>query len=76
MTTVQLKSKIQERLDKTENTLLLEAIYDMLNGSDDVVKFTPEQHARVLRGLEQMRKGQVTSHEDTMKELQEWLERK
>ena len=76
MTTIQLKTRIQERLDRTQDTLLLEAIYDMLGGSDDVVKFTPEKRARVMRGLEQMRNGQVTSHEDTMKELQEWLEKK
>jgi predicted transcriptional regulator len=77
MTTVQLKTKIQERIDRTQDTLLLEAIYDMLGAVDgEVVKFTPEQYRRVMRGLEQMRNGEVTSHEDTMKELEEWLEKR
>lgn len=73
MTTIQLKTRIQERLDRTQDTLLLEAIYDMLGGSDEVVKFTPEQHARVMRGLEQMRNGQVVSEEEADREIEEWL---
>jgi predicted transcriptional regulator len=74
MTTVQLKTKIQERIDRTHDTLLLEAIYDMLGAVDgEVVKFTPEQYRRVMRGLEQMKNGEVVSEEEADREIEEWL---
>ncbi len=74
MTTVQLKTKIQERTDRTHDTLLLEAVYDMLGAVDgEVVKFTPEQYRRVMRGLEQMKNGEVVSEEEADREIEEWL---
>ncbi|MCB9185379.1 MAG: hypothetical protein H6601_01375 [Flavobacteriales bacterium] len=77
MTAVQLKTRIKERLEKTDDPKLLEAIYEMLKSADDeVVKFTPEQRARVMRGLEQMKNGEVSTHEETMEELREWLKKK
>ncbi|MBI1288218.1 MAG: hypothetical protein GC178_11650 [Flavobacteriales bacterium] len=77
MTAVQLKTRIKERLEKTDDPKLLEAVYEMLKAAEDeVVKFTPEQRARVMRGLEQMRNGEVCSHEETIEDLREWLKKK
>lgn len=77
MTTIQLKNRIKEQLNRTDDEKLLEAIYELLSTADEeVVKFTPEQRKRVMRGLEQIKNGEVSSHEDTMKEIEERLREK
>lgn len=77
MTTLQLKNKIQERLKLINDEQLLNTIYEILSSTDnEVVKLTPEHKKSVMRGLEQMKNGEVSSHEDAMNELKEWLEEK
>jgi len=77
MTAVQLKTRIKERLEKTDDPKLLEAIYEMLKSAEEeVVKFTPEQRTRVMRGLEQMKNGEVTSQEEADREIEEWLRKR
>ena len=74
MTAIQLKSRIQERLNKTNDLKLLNTIHEILKSTDEeVVKLSPEHRKSVMRGLEQMKNGEVCSEEEADREIEEWL---
>jgi predicted transcriptional regulator len=74
MTTKQLKIRIIEKLEKTDNADLLEAVEQTIDHYSEEVYILSEDELRdVNRGLEQMRRGQVISDEESNRRIDEWL---
>lgn len=77
MTTVQLKSRLISRLEKTHNQALLEAVESMINAFEttegNVYMLSDEEQKDVNIGLDDMRNGKVVSSEDAAIRTREWL---
>jgi len=78
MTTSELKSHIFESVLNIDDEKVLAEIYGNI-----LLKFQPEdepalsdyQIKRIEESLQQIERGEVHSHEDVMKEMEEWLKR-
>jgi hypothetical protein len=74
MTTKQLKSRIIEKLEKTDNVDLLEAVeYAIDHFSEEVYILNDEELHDVNKGLEDMRNGRTLSDEEANRKTGEWL---
>jgi hypothetical protein len=74
MTTKQLKIRIIEKLEKTDNVDLLEAVEQTIDHfSEEVYILSEDELRHVNRGLEQMRRGQVISDEESNRRTRQWL---
>jgi len=74
MTTKQLKSRIIEKLEKTDNVDLLEAVeYAIDHFSEEVYILNDEELHDVNKGLEDMRNGRTLSDEEANRKTREWL---
>ncbi len=75
MTTVKIKKKIIKRINDSENELLLEEIYRLMEGddTDEIMYLSDAQKASVREGQEDYRQGRVVSQEDLDREIDEWL---
>jgi predicted transcriptional regulator len=77
MSTIELRKKLIERINSTEdNKLLLEASRLMeiqLSEKDIPFRLTNEMNEAVDEALEQIRTGDFLTHEQAEKEIEEWL---
>lgn len=75
MTTVEIKKKLIKRINDSENELLLEEIYRLMEGddTDEIMYLSDAQKASVREGQEDYRQGRVVSQEDLDREIDEWL---
>ncbi len=75
-----IKEKIHKLIEEIENVDALQMLYD------DAVEYTTreetedelsdEQWASIQRGLKQIEDGKVSSHEDVVQRISEWLNTK
>jgi hypothetical protein len=71
-----LKQEIIKELDRFENPDVLEEILAWIRSRESGEKLLPMSEAlkkRVARGEQQIREGKLVSHDEVMKEIEEWL---
>ena len=76
MHTLELKKQLIDKIESTNNDILLEEIYRILDMGEDnleLYKLSSHQKAAIDEGLEDVKQGNVISHEDAKKEIDEWL---
>lgn len=75
MSTVEIKKKLIKRINDSENELLLEEIYRLMEGedADDIMNLSDELKESVREGQEDYRQGRVISQDDLDREVDEWL---
>ena len=76
MSTVELRKKLIEKIQKTENSELLEEAYRLLDvGTEDmeIYKFSDEQRSAVAEGRQQIKDGKFLTEDEANREIDEWL---
>ena len=76
MHTLELKKQLIDKIESTNDDILLEEIYRILDMGEDnleLYKLSSHQKAAIDEGLEDVKQGNVISHEDAKKEIDEWL---
>jgi len=76
MSTVELRKRLIDKIQKTENKDLLEEASRLLELEMDnieVYKLTDDQRKAVQDGREQIKKGKYLTDEQANKETDEWL---
>ena len=78
MTTVELRNLIIEKLQKINDSALLEAIKTIIESRSDekVFKTNELQRKKIEKGREQIQKGEVTANDDVFNEVDAWLKTK
>ena len=76
MTTVKIKSNLHKIIDSIEDHSILNAVYSILSKVktkkseiDFWDELSEEEKASIEEGLSQIKKGQIYSHEEVMKEI-------
>lgn len=76
MTVVELKERLIEKINATDDEKTLErltCIIDIDAETGNVYKMSDEERAAVADGRSQIKNGQWLSHEDANKQIDEWL---
>ena len=76
MSTLELKQKLIHKIQGTENEVILEEVYRLLEIDSEslgVYKLNDEQKMAIAESREQIRNGQFLSDEEADKEIDEWL---
>jgi hypothetical protein len=76
MSTVELRKRIMEEIQKTDNAGLLNEVYRLLSleGSDiEKYKLNDEQHSAIQEAREQYKAGKFQPSDQADKEIDEWL---
>lgn len=76
MSTAELKNTLKEKIDELNEDYLLEELLSIIDLETSKTKVfnIPKEHKEGLeRSLEQMDKGQTTSHQNVIKELRDGL---
>lgn len=76
MSTVELRKRLIDKIQKTENKILLEEasrLLDLEAENTDALKLTDEQRKAVHEGKRQINEGQFLTDEQANKEIDEWL---
>jgi len=78
MSTKELKKRLIEEIEKTENDDLLEEAYRLLHleTSDfEIYKLSSNQRDAITEARNQIKNGQFLTDEETDKEFNEWLKK-
>ena len=78
MSTKELKKRLIEEIEKTENDDLLEEAYRLLHleTSDfEIYKLSSDQRDAITEARNQIKNGQFLTDEETDKEFNEWLKK-
>lgn len=76
MSTVELRKKLIEKIQKTENEMLLEEAYRLLELETEdieVYKLTEDQRKAISEGREQIKNGKFLTDDQANNEIDEWL---
>ena len=76
MSTIELKERLIDKIQTTENQELLEEAFRLLELESediDIYKLTAEQQKSVKEAQEQIRNGQFLTDDQANKEIDEWL---
>jgi hypothetical protein len=76
MSTVELRKKLIEKIQKTENEVLLEEAYRLLELETEdieIYKLTEEQRKAVSEGRLQIKNGKFLTDDQANNEIDEWL---
>lgn len=76
MSTVELRKKLIETIQKTDNPILLEEAYRLLavqSEDIDIYKLSDDQRKAVIDGRNQINNGQFLTDEQANNEIDEWL---
>ena len=77
----ELKNKLHELIDSSNDNILLENFYRALQYQAGLTKrdilddLSPEQRAQVNESIAQYRRGETKSHEEVMQMLKEWKQK-
>ncbi len=77
MSTVELRKRLIEKIQKTENSELLEEVFRLLElGTEDIeiYKLSDEQRAAIAEGRSQINDGKFFTDDDANREIDEWLD--
>ena len=78
MSTIELKKKVISRLQKTDNSGLLEEVYRLINLDErslEVYKVSALQKQAILKGKNDIANGRFLSEEQANKQADEWLKK-
>ena len=76
MSTVELRRKLIEKIQKTENEVLLEEAYRLLELETEdieIYKLTEEQRKAISEGRLQIKNGKFLTDDQANNEIDEWL---
>jgi len=76
MSTIELRKKLIDKIQKTDNEPLLEEAYRLLaleTEGLDVYKLNEEQKNSVAEAREQIKRGQFLTNDQANNEIDEWL---
>jgi hypothetical protein len=76
MSTVELRKKLIETIQKTNNPILLEEAYRLLAIEPEdieIYKLSDDQRKAVIEGRNQIKNGQFLTDEQANNEIDEWL---
>ncbi len=79
MRTDKIKEKLISEIEKSNDKELLKDISTLFKSRKSerkVLKLSKEQMVAIQVGIGQIERGEATSHEDFMKEVDEWLKEK
>jgi hypothetical protein len=78
MSTVELKKRVISRLQKTDNSGLLEEVYRLINLDErnlEMYKVSDLQKQAILKGKNDIENGRFLSDEQANKQADEWLKK-
>lgn len=75
MSSLELKEKIQKRLDEIDDESLLEEIYFMVCEDDMPYNLSDEQKLRIEHARKEIKEGKVISNEEANRQAKEWLKK-
>lgn len=76
MNTVEIRKKLIEEINLSENKNLLEELYSYLNQENktqETYKLNKEQNSAITEAQEQIKKGDYLTNEQADNEVEEWL---
>ena len=73
MTTLERKNYLKSKIDSTEDFEILEKIEKLFEESDEIYVLSDEQILSVKEANAEYLRGESTSHEDEMKEMEKWF---
>ena len=76
MSTIELRKRLIDKIQKTDNENLLEEAYRLLEletENIDVYKLTDDQRKAVNEGKQQIKDGKFLTDEQANKEIEGWL---
>ena len=76
MSTIELKERLIDKIQATQNQKLLEEAFRLLDlESDDIeiYKLSVEQHKSIKEAQDQIRNGEFLTDDQTNKDIDEWL---
>ena len=77
MSTVELKEQLIEKIRKTDNEIILEEVYRLLDIETSDLKvyyFSDEERNEVKAAVNQINNGQYITNVAANKEIEQWLE--
>lgn len=78
METIEIKKKLIEEINLSNNKDLLEELYRFLNLENEMqetYKLDNEQISAVAEAREQIKKGEYLTNDDANQEIDEWLDK-
>jgi hypothetical protein len=78
MSTIELKKRLIDKIQKTDNANLLEEAYRLLElemQDIEIYKLTDEQRKAVIEGKQQIKDGNFLTDDQANKEIDEWLKK-
>ncbi|CAN5515065.1 hypothetical protein BH09BAC6_BH09BAC6_06660 [soil metagenome] len=78
MTVIELKAKLIEKINNTNDYELLDHIsevFEFESRVDETYEMSPGEIEAVNEGLEQIKNGQWLSHEEANSQVAEWLKK-
>lgn len=78
METIEIKKKLIEEINLSNNKDLLEELYRFLNLENkmqETYKLDTEQNSAVAEAREQIRNGEYLTNDDANQEIDEWLDK-
>ena len=78
MKTIEIKKKLIEEINLSNNKDLLEELYRFLNLENEMqetYKLDNEQISAVAEAREQIKKGEYLTNDDANQEIDEWLDK-
>jgi hypothetical protein len=76
MKTVDIRKKLIEEINVSENKNLLEELYHYLkqeNKIQEIYKLSDEQNSAIMEAREQIKKGDYLTNEQADQEIEKWL---
>ena len=78
MSTIELRKRLIDKIQKTDNENLLEEAYRLLELETqdiEVYKLTDEQRKAVIEARQQIKNGEFLTDDQANKEIDEWLKK-
>ena len=76
MKTVEIRKKLIEEINLSENKNLLEELYRYLNQENktqEIYELSNEQNSAIMEAREQIKNGEYLTNEQAEQEIEEWL---
>jgi hypothetical protein len=69
----EIKEKIAEKLKSTNDEVILEEVYRLLQEENSIIKLSDGLKTAINEGWDDVKSGHVVSHEDLKNEIKKWL---
>ena len=78
MTSIELKKQLIDKIQKTENNIILEEVFRLLeleSNDIEIYKLNKEQKSAISEARLQIRNGQFLTDDQANQEIDEWLKK-